>query len=125
MLLYFSPPPGGDKGELALARARSSRSLALARGVPSKKGCKPFGPGYIKRFPRGNLHFCAFVCIFAFAPSPISDVDGLHSKMLFGAIRLSILQNANVIATVCSERIRSMPLISRGALFKGANAKNE
>ena len=52
-------------------------------------------------------------------------VDGLHSKTLFGEFRLCILQNAYVIATVCSERIRSMPLNSRGAFFKSANAKNE
>ena len=37
-------PQGGTKSELALARARSSRSLALARWVPLKKGRKPFMP---------------------------------------------------------------------------------
>ena len=44
MLFHFTPPPGGDKGELALARlARSSLgSLALARGTLFEKGREPF-----------------------------------------------------------------------------------
>ena len=56
---------------------------------------------------------------------PRIHVDGRRSKVPVGAIRLSEIGIRFVIASVCSERTRSVYFFSRGAFFKRANTENE
>ena len=56
---------------------------------------------------------------------PRIHVDGRRSKVPVGGIRLSEIGIRFVIASVCSERTRSVYFFSRGAFFKRANTENE
>ena len=112
-------PPGSSSAESPAATASLARLAPLAS--PKTSG------GFKKVLsvtPRNKNTILPLLRNFV-TNRPRMDVDGIHSEVPLGAIRLCKIGIVFVNASVCSERTRSVYFIARGAFFARANTKNE